>query len=928
MNRLLVFGSFVMITLLLFSLTGSAEMLYHQIMVPMPSPGTIRALQEIGCDLECGSQFIKGEGLQIVVDDVELALIRERGIPCIVTVEDMVAHDEATCLKNLEKIPFIATDDDPIHMKYGSMGGFYTFQEIVADLDSMNLLYPDLVAEKSIIGYGWENHPVYMVKISDNVNVNEDEPEVFIDALHHAREPGGYTATLYAMWYLLENYGIDPEVTYLVDNREMYFVPVANPDGLLYNQQTNPYGGGNWRKNRRNNGSSYGVDLNRNYTYQWGYDNIGSSGTPSSSTYRGPSAGSEPEVQALMTFVNEHNIKTAMTVHTSGGHYLSAYGYDDVQPEHYTTHMDYMNYAAAENGYNFGTCYDILYASNGRTQDWQLHTHDIINIEPEIGYDGFWPDIQYIMPEAQENLNCFLNQFWCAGGQVIFQSLDVTGGYLDPGATEELVLSVFNRGWGESEPVTFELETSDPYVTLNASTVNVGTIPQYTVVDNSANPFTADIAPETPIGHQVNFTVTINQGTYVRTETVTLSVGTPVVYFSDGAENGMGNWSVSGGWGTDNTQQHSGNYSFNESPYNHYANNLTAIMTIASPLNLSELSSCWLDYWARWDIESQWDFCQIEVSTNGSSWTPMEGLYTNAGSGIGVQPAGEPGYDGSQATWVHEMIDLDSYAGQSNLWFRFEFKSDGGVYGDGFFVDDIQLLGYGGAPPVGEVSVDLTYISGSPVPAGGGNLVFDIYALNYGSVPLNYDAWLAIEYEGGPPTTVVLRNLVNFQPGWAINRPATYYPIPAAYAAGNYEFYGRVGQHPAVVWDESFFPFVKSGTNNGESFTPYPVVGAPNPFDQIDKGDGIEPAAFALKGAYPNPFNPTTTISFKLQNAGFASLTVFDIQGREVATLVDGYRNAGLHEVTYDGSGLASGVYLIKLQTDKQTAISKMVLLK
>ena len=73
-----------------------------------------------------------------------------------------------------------------------------------------------------------------MVKISDNVGVSEPEPKVEYDALHHAREPGAYTALIYTMWWLLENYGIDPEATHLINNRELFFIPVVNPDGLLY----------------------------------------------------------------------------------------------------------------------------------------------------------------------------------------------------------------------------------------------------------------------------------------------------------------------------------------------------------------------------------------------------------------------------------------------------------------------------------------------------------------------------------------------------------------------------------------------------------------------------------------------------------------------------------------------------------------------
>jgi len=571
---------------------------------------------------------------------------RGKNIIITASIEDLQKHYEAICKENLRQLPFMQqTDDDPVHMKYGSMGGYYTFQQIVADLDSMYLLYPNICTQKAIIGYGWENNPIYMVKISDNPTINEDEPEGIYDALHHAREPGSYTALLYAMWYLLENYGLDEEVTYLVDNRELFFVPVVNPDGLLYNQSIAPSGGGSWRKNRRNNGGSYGVDLNRNYPYQWGYDNSGSSPTPSSSTYRGPSAGSEPETQAMMTFIGQHDFKTGMTIHTYGGHYLSAYGYDDVLPEHYDVHMDYMSYAAAENGYNYGHCYSIMYASNGRTQDWQLHEHDIINIEPEAGTNGFWAGIGDIMPEAAENLNCHINQFWCAGGQIVFQSIVVEDGYLTPGSNENLIVTVFNRGWGTSEALNYELTTSDPYITLQTATASSGPLLRRTAADNSSNPFVATVAPNCPVGHGANFVLTINQGGYIRVEHFTLGVGEPVTFFQDNAEGGTANWNISTGWGTESSNPHSGNYCFNESPGGNYSSNTTRIMTLANPVNVSSATSCWLEFWGRWDIEANWDFCQIEVSTNGSTWTAVDGQYTQAGAGQCAPPSGEPGYE-------------------------------------------------------------------------------------------------------------------------------------------------------------------------------------------------------------------------------------------------------------------------------------------
>jgi hypothetical protein len=88
------------------------------------------------------------------------------------------------------------------------------------------------------------------------------------------------------------------------------------------------------------------------------------------------------------------------------------------------------------------------------------------------------------------------------------------------------------------------------------------------------------------------------------------------------------------------------------------------------------------------------------------------------------------------------------------------------------------------------------------------------------------------------------------------------------------------------------------------------------------------PTAFALAVASPNPFNPTTTLRFSLPEASHVTLAVFDVTGRQVAQLVNGMQDAGQHSVTFDGSNLASGVYLYRLTAGLNTATGKMVLLK
>src|SRR5688500_3985892 len=217
----------------------------------------------------------------------ERASLRRLGVPYRVLVEDLAAFYASRF--TAPPSPLAGSHGSWLVPPFasGAMGGYYTFAQVESVLDQTAASDRTTVARKQTIGATIEGRQLWMLKISDNPLVDEGEPEVRIDAMHHAREPEGMQVTLrFALW-LCEGYGNDPLATYLVDQREFYLVPVVNPDGYVYNQTTNPGGGGMWRKNRRNNGGSFGVDLNRNWPEKWGFDNTGSSGTPTSETYRG-----------------------------------------------------------------------------------------------------------------------------------------------------------------------------------------------------------------------------------------------------------------------------------------------------------------------------------------------------------------------------------------------------------------------------------------------------------------------------------------------------------------------------------------------------------------------------------------------------------------------------------------------------------------
>ncbi|MBK7856091.1 MAG: zinc carboxypeptidase [Bacteroidetes bacterium] len=224
----------------------------------------------------------------------------------------------------------------PQNFTLGSMGGFFTYQEMLDMLDSMASKYPNLITVKQPINALTTNdgNQLLWVKISDNPNTNETEPEVLYSALHHAREPAGLSNLIYYMWYLLENYSTITEIQSLVDNTEMYFVPCVNPDGYQYNELTDPLGGGFWRKNRLDNlDGTFGVDPNRNYGYNWGFDDTGSSPFTGDETYRGTNPFSEVENQTMQDFCNAHEFKLAFNYHTFGNLLIYPWGYI---PDFYT----------------------------------------------------------------------------------------------------------------------------------------------------------------------------------------------------------------------------------------------------------------------------------------------------------------------------------------------------------------------------------------------------------------------------------------------------------------------------------------------------------------------------------------------------------------------------------------------------------------
>lgn len=633
-------------------------------------------------------QKIKDAGLsvEILINDVS-KFYQERNVnPSLRTMENVSAQ----CFDLNTNFPYAA----PAHFHLGSMGGFFTYNEALQIMDSMALLYPNLISAKapvSLTKQTIEGREIYYLKITSNVKPESEKPEVLYNALHHAREACSLSQLIYFMWYVLENYGTDERITSIVDNTQMYFIPVVNPDGYLYNQQTNPNGGGMWRKNRRNNGNNaYGVDLNRNYGYNWGFDNSGSSPDPTTDTYRGSVAFSEPETQILRDFVNDHQFKMSINYHTYSNVLIFPWGYENsLCPDSniFNAQCDYM---ARENGFAYGNPYRTIgYVGNGAADDWfyadTLHDK-VLSITPEAGAasDGFWPSTDRIVPICQ---NTFIENIKFAELAIDLIECKLNQSKYISNLCTPVKFNVKRIGLmpGSNNNVSF--------TPVSGNIQSVGSAKYYSglnLLDEVSDSIELCLNPSIQNGESVIFVINTSYANYTHKDTITLIYGNPVAVYSNDATTVSG-WtsSVSNTWGLTTSNYVSSPSSISDSPNGNYADNRTTNFTINNSISLANAQSASLSFYARWSLESGYDYTEVQVSTNnGTTWTALCGKYTHAGTAD--QDAGQPLYDGQQLAWVKEEMDLSNYLGQ-NIKIRFRLKSDGFVNEDGFYFDDLTI---------------------------------------------------------------------------------------------------------------------------------------------------------------------------------------------------------------------------------------------
>jgi hypothetical protein len=293
-------------------------------------------------------------------------------------------------------------------------GYYYSPEENWAFWCSQASAYSDLVDTPVTIGQSFENRDIYMIRMTSSAGP-PSKPAILFTSLTHAREPGGNSVLIdWSMW-LADEYGNDTMATFILDNANIYFIPIVNPDGYLENMP----GGGMQRKNMNFTVpvASSGIDLNRNFGYMWGYDNVGSSPDPYAYNYRGSAPFSEPESQVMRDFHNSTDPIGIMNYHTYGRYLLNPWGYTSTVCPDEATYQAWGAQMTSQNDYAHGSCYQCLgYFANGDASDWAYGdtSHDFcMGFSPEVG-NSFWGGQNDSTIIAGDCEDCrFMNRLFC-----------------------------------------------------------------------------------------------------------------------------------------------------------------------------------------------------------------------------------------------------------------------------------------------------------------------------------------------------------------------------------------------------------------------------------------------------------------------------------------------------------------------------------
>lgn len=757
-------------------LSSDEIVLYYRISIEEPSTTLLNTLSEMGIDLSCGAIFNQNS-LQLELDNRSLLLLDKKEIAYSILIKDLTSYyakkaleDLPKAKKELEALKEASIENDyqsvlekisqngncsevdwtvPLNFKLNpntssnTFGGCLTYTQILQELDDMRAQYPNLISQKLDASPSnqqtLEGRTLFYLRISDNPDMDEaGEPETLYQSLIHSREPSSVMQLLYFMWYLLENYDSDPDIKNLLNNQALYFIPIFNPDGFVYNEIQNPNGGGMQRKNR-NLGTGAcgayldGIDLNRNSAYYWG--NGGSSTDECSNIYMGDAPFSENETQIMRDFFLQHDFKLALNHHSYKNAMLHAYAGTNItnpRPDEYSKYNHDMTY---HNRYAYGPSTSISSLNSGNMNDWMLggppgvssngtptgsgSGKNTLAWTPENGTSsegGFWPLPSNFVIIAKRAMRMNFLAAYFSGKYAKLHDLNQSE-ISDLGGN--LRFGIENLGQTPSDFTVTLSPTSSNIISVGNSATSSG----LAILEQEAVDISYTLHPDIQAGDKIEFKVILSND-YASdnqlSEINIVKIYQPSVLFNDDPDNdGLSNWSSSGGVWELTSDAYSGSSAITSTLSQPYANNESKTLEMNTPLNFQNAEKVIIQYYAKWDLERSFDYVQLEASLDGFSWSPLCGQLTKPGapeenntysnksfSDNLFQPTDQPLYDGdTQGKWNKEeiIIDLESNSfllNQPNVYLRFNFNTDGSnqqsaYYNanfEGFSFDDFKCI--------------------------------------------------------------------------------------------------------------------------------------------------------------------------------------------------------------------------------------------
>jgi hypothetical protein len=389
--------------------------------------------------------------------------------------------------------------------------GYRSYSSLLTELQNIEAAHPT-ICKLYDIGDSWGKlytapayndykHDIWAMKVSDNVATEEDEPCIFYMGTHHAREPISLEVAMYILNHIVNNYGTDPDITASVNNKQIWFVPLVNPNGhKIVWDNVDTW----WRKNIRDNnnsntintGTTDGVDPNRNYGWEWG--GAGTSSNPTDITYCGPSPNSEPEIQAMINMLGSHHFVAGITYHSYSELVLYPYGYatgvqgpDVAAISNLAIQMANTIPKAGGGYYTPMPSYD-LYAASGTTDDYAYGQHGIFSYTIELG-TTFIPPQGDIAGICQNNLQAAkillnrVNQSTLTGlvkdantllpvvAEVYISGIDNTGAYRNPYVSDATFGRYYRLLQNGNFTVTF---SAYGYIPQTFNNVNINSVGQ------------------------------------------------------------------------------------------------------------------------------------------------------------------------------------------------------------------------------------------------------------------------------------------------------------------------------------------------------------------------------------------------------------------------------------------------------------------